>query len=89
MDASGFRGEPLAVVALVQLAGGGAAPGLALEVQLRPVGGGPGRRLGVFTTDIAGRVEARLTVPGDLELGDYRVVLVTRGDDQRLGSSTE
>jgi 5-hydroxyisourate hydrolase-like protein (transthyretin family) len=67
----------------------GGAAGLRVEVQLRPLAGGRSRTLGALWTDIAGRFEGTVPLPVDLELGDYRLVLVTVGDDRRLGSTTE
>ncbi|MCU0309181.1 MAG: hypothetical protein MUE51_15725, partial [Thermoleophilia bacterium] len=85
---TGFRGDPLEVAGRVAVTRGGAA-GLRVEVQLRPLAGGRARTLGTLTTDVAGRFEGRVQLPVDLELGDYRLVLVTLGDDRRQGSDTE
>jgi transglutaminase-like putative cysteine protease len=86
---SGYRGDPLTVTGHVTLIGGGAAAGLTVAVVLRRAGGGPERRLGTLLTDVAGRFEGTLNLPPDLDLGDYRVVAVTAGDERRLGSSSE
>ena len=85
---SGFRGDPLQVAGRVAASRGGAA-GLRVEVQLRPVAGGRSRTIGALWTDVAGRFDGTVNLPVDLELGDYRLVLVTIADDRRQGSSTE
>ncbi len=68
---------------------GGEAAGLALEVQLQPVAGGVTRVLGILRTEAGGRFAGRVLLPDDLELGDYRVTIVTLRDATRGGSRSE
>jgi transglutaminase-like putative cysteine protease len=85
---TGFRGDPLQITGRVVASRGGAA-GLRVEVQLRPIAGGRSRAVGALWTDVAGRFDGTVYLPVDLELGDYRLVLVTYPDDRRQGTSTE
>ncbi len=78
------RGASLQISGSVEAAGE-ACSFARVDVSLRD-GTGTETWLGAFPTDANGRVEGRVTVPFDIEVGDYKVIARTPGTG-RCGSS--
>jgi hypothetical protein len=82
--ASTQRGAPLQISGAVE-ASGEACAYSRVDVSLRDTGGVE-TWLGAFPTDASGNIEGRVTVPFDIEVGDYKVVARTPGAG-RCGAS--
>lgn len=78
------RGASLSISGSVEAAGEPCAHAR-VDVSLRD-GAGAETWLGAFPTDERGRVDGRITVPFDIEVGDYKVIARTPGTG-RCGSS--
>jgi hypothetical protein len=81
---SAERGSSLAVSGTVEAAGEACASSR-VDVSLRDAAGVE-TWLGAFPTDANGRIEGRVTVPFDVDVGDYKVVARTPGAG-RCGAS--
>jgi hypothetical protein len=82
--ASTSRGASLTISGSVEAAGEPCAHAR-VDVSLRD-GTGAETWLGAFPTDESGRIDGRITVPFDIEVGDYKVIARTPGTG-RCGSS--
>lgn len=80
-----YRGSQLSVRGTVRSTSGNAG---ALEVQIILAISGGSRVLGRAVTQPDGRFSVDLDLPGDLQLGNYRLVARVRGDDTRRGCAS-
>jgi hypothetical protein len=83
------RGGELALRGRVQDGAGQGVSGLRIEVSLASERRRERMLLGVTVSDARGAFEGRFGVPPDLDAGDYRLVVVTPGDDRHLPALAE
>lgn len=79
-----MRGGELVVSGMLSDARGTPRPGLRVEISLAAADRTARLLLGVTVTDVEGRYRATLGLPADLPVGDYRLVVVTPGDEDYL-----
>lgn len=78
------RGETMMLSGRVALDDGTGAPAMRVEVSLASKTRTERMLLGVVVTDGRGRFRTRLTLPPDLAVGDYELVVLTPGDARHL-----
>ena len=78
---SALRGQNLLVAGEARALGGKRVAGLRIEISLAAEGRRDRLLLGVSVTDADGAFVAQLGVPPDLDPGDYRLVVVTPGNE--------
>jgi hypothetical protein len=76
-----LRGRTLTVAGEARALGGERVAGLRVEISLAAEGRRDRLLLGVSVTDEHGAFVAQLGVPPDLDPGDYRLVVVTPGNE--------
>jgi hypothetical protein len=84
-----LRGETLPVSGRVRDSAGHGIAGLRIEVSLAAEGRRERLLLGITVTDARGMFAASFGVPPDLDTGDYRLVVVTPGNQAYLPAMAE